>query len=90
MTKNFALFALIALASSVSLTGCGTARSDDSADINRVNYPIVKEYDDVMLDQAADELEGGSCPALSNMVVDYGQMRDETRVLLGESVDVNR
>lgn len=90
MIKNCALYALIGLVSFAWLTGCARGLSDSSAEINKVNLPIVVDYDPPVLDQAAQELEGGSCPALSLMVVDYGQMRDETRVLLGETVDARR
>lgn len=90
MTNNFARFALIGLASSALLTGCESTLSDSSAEINQVNYPIVVEYDAQTQEKAAAELEGGSCPVLSEMIVDYGQMRDETRVLLGQKVNVSR
>lgn len=90
MIKNYVRSVLIGLVLSVSLTGCAPALSNSSADINKVNYPIVVEYDGATLDQAAGELESGTCPALANMTVDYGQIRDETRVLLGEKVNVAR
>jgi len=90
MKRNFARFGLIVLASGVLLTACAPVLSDSTAEINRANYPIVKQYDDKTLDSAAAELDGGSCPVLADMVVDYGQMRDETRVLLGEKVNVER
>lgn len=90
MIRNSVLYALTGLALVVSLTGCGRGLSDSSAAINTVNYPIVVQYDATTLDQAANELEAGTCPASAGMVVDYGQMRDETRVLLGEKVDIGR
>lgn len=90
MIKNCVLYGLTGLLCSVLLTGCGSTLSDSAAEINTVNYPIVVEYDAQTQDKAAVELESGACPVLSEMVVDYGQMRDETRVLLGEKVDVSR
>jgi hypothetical protein len=74
----------------VLLTGCASTLSDSAADINKVNYPIVVEYDAQTQDKAAVELESGACPVLAEMTVDYGQMRDETRVLLGQKVNVDR
>lgn len=76
--------------SSVLLSGCGARLSDSSAELNVVNYPLVKEYGRNELNSAASELESGLCPSLNNMIIDYGVMRDETRVLLGSSVDVER
>lgn len=72
------------------LSGCSTGLSDSSAEINKVNYPLIVKYDQAMLDRASVEIKEGLSPALAVMVVDYGQMRDETRVLLGEKVDVDR
>lgn len=96
MIKNYALYGLTALVLIGSLTGCGHALSDSTADINTVNYPIVVKYDDATLDKAAAEMDAcdrndpNASQTLCQMVVDYGQMRDETRVLLGVDVNVAR
>jgi hypothetical protein len=88
--KKYAKFVVIGLLSSVLLTACGTDLSDKSADITKVNLPIVQEYDEEIQDAAAQEMALQHCPVLNKFTVDYGIMRDETRVLLGETVDVNR
>lgn len=87
MKRICARYALTALALSVLLSGCATGHSKPG-DLNKVTLPIVVEYDrDIML-SAAEEMK--ACPSLSVLAVDYGQMRDEVRVLLGDKVDVTR
>lgn len=90
MKRNYALSVLSVLLSSVLLTGCGTARFDASAEVVKVNLPTVQQYDKETQNKAAEEMESGQCSVLSDLIVDYGVMRDETRVLLGEDVDINR
>lgn len=76
--------AIIALLFSALLTGCETVRSD------ALTAPDVIIYDDQTLDKAADEMESGAAPTLNLMIVDYGIMRDQARILKGEKVDVKR
>jgi len=40
--------------------------------------------------KAAKEMEAGSAPTLNELVVDYGVMRDQSRTLKGETVDISR
>lgn len=89
MTKNSGPFALIVLLLLGSLTGCETALSD-TKDLGQVSYPTVVVYDQATQKAAAGEITAGSCPVMSDMLVDYGQVRDEIRVLLGQKVDVKR
>lgn len=77
-------YAIIALLSVALLTGCETIRSDALTAPDVINYP------QEMLNKAATEMEGGSCPVLNEMIVDYGVMRDQSRLLKGEKVDVDR
>ena len=77
-------YAIIALLSVALLTGCETIRSDALTAPDVINYP------QETFDKAAIEMEGGSCPVLNEMIVDYGVMRDQSRLLKGEKVDVNR
>lgn len=77
-------YAIIALLSVALLTGCETIRSDALTAPDVINYP------QETLDKASTEMEGGSCPVLNEMIVDYGVMRDQSRLLKGEKVDVNR
>lgn len=77
-------YAIIVLLSSVLLTGCETIRSD------ALTAPDVINYDQETLSKAAAEMESGVAPTLNMMVVDYGVMRDQSRALKGEKVDVNR
>lgn len=77
-------YAIIVLLSSVLLTGCGTVRSD------ALTAPDVINYDEETMEKAAAEMGSGKSPTLNLLVVDYGVMRDQSRVLKGESVDLNR
>jgi len=57
----------------VLLSACGT-------EVFRI-APDVISYDKETLNKAADEMEGGSCPVLSNvMMPDYQVMRDQSRI----------
>lgn len=77
-------YVIIALLSFALLTGCETIRSDELTAPDVINYPEESRM------QAADEMEGGSCPMLNEWIVDYGVMRDQARLLKGEKVDVTR
>lgn len=68
------------------LGGCGGVHSDPG-----LTMPGVVVYPQNVMDAAADEIEGGSCPVLSGvMMPDYGVMRDLSRVGAGQKVDVRR
>ena len=77
-------YAIIVLLSAVLLTGCETIRSD------ALTAPDVINYTQEVLDKAALEMESGVAPTLNEMIVDYGVMRDQSRLLKGEKVDVDR
>lgn len=78
---------IIVLLSSVLLAGCDQIHSDD---FDKLTAPDVRNYDQELLDKAADEMESGVAPTLNILVVDYGIMRDQSRVLKGENVDIDR
>lgn len=75
---------------SVLLSACGHNQTSSDERTERLTAPDVINYPDSLMVQAAGELEGGSCPALSVLTVDYGVMRDQSRILSGEKVDVSR
>ena len=57
----------------LSLSGCATVHSSVA--------PDVKGYTRAQQNKAADEILSGQCPMLNNFMVDYGVMRDQSRVL---------
>lgn len=61
------------------LSGCETIPSDLFG-----TTPAVKEYTPEQQEQAAREIEGGTCPTLNMFTTDYGVMRDEARTVEGE------
>jgi len=75
---------IIVLLFSVVLTGCETIRSDALTAPDVINYP------QEVLDKAAFEMESGVAPTLSELVVDYGVMRDQSRALKGEKINIKR
>jgi len=77
-------YAIIVLLSAVLLTGCEIIRSDALTAPDVINYP------QETLNKAADEMASGVAPTLNEMIVDYGVMRDQSRLLKGEKVNVNR
>ena len=77
-------YVIIVLLSSALLAGCSTIRSDELTAPNVINYP------EETMTKAAKEMEAGSAPTLNELVVDYGVMRDQSRTLKGETVDISR
>lgn len=71
--KSWNKCALLAVTLSLPLAGCAQGHS-------RV-FPDLVPYTQSVQSQAAGELEGGACPALAGMVVDYGMVRDQIRAL---------
>lgn len=71
--RLWALFAIALLIVVLLLSGCGTGRSSVA--------PDVKGYTKAQQNKAADEILGGKCPMLNEFMVDYGVMRDQSRVL---------
>lgn len=56
------------------LSGCGMHHFDTVR-------PDVVVYDQITLSKAADEIDGGKCPILGDvMLPDYEVMRDQSRV----------
>lgn len=64
------------------LTGCASANFDKTA--QRVTAPTLVFYSPDRLGQAAAELTKCDAPVATGMMIDYGVMRDETRILLGQ------
>lgn len=75
---------IIGLLSIALLTGCETIRSEF------LTAPDVIVYPKEVLDKAAAEMKSGVAPTLNELVVDYGVMRDQSRVLKGQKVDTGR
>jgi uncharacterized protein YceK len=64
---------LLAVTLALPLAGCGQVHSRA--------LPDLVPYTQSVQAQAAGELEGGACPALAGMIVDYGMVRDQIRAL---------
>ena len=77
-------FVIIGLLSAALLSGCSTIRSNELTAPDIINYPEETRA------KAAEEMTGGSCPVLNEMIVDYGVMRDQSRILKGEKVHLDR
>lgn len=94
--KNYALSAVLSLAILGLLTACGTVPTEPTAEINRGNLPLIKEYDGPFLDKTAQYMDwcakndSRAQVEMCELANDYGIMRDETRVILGENVDITR
>ena len=58
------------------LSGCATVGSDP-----RLTTPDVVTYSRATQARAADEIQAGKCPVMTEMVKDYAIMRDQARVL---------
>lgn len=72
---------------SVSLTGCSQGVSDKA---DKLASPDIINYTPTQEKLAATEMLGGSCPMLNEFIIDYGVMRDQTRILRGENVNIER
>lgn len=75
---------IIVLLCSVLLTGCETIRTD------ALTAPDIINYSQETLDRAAAEMESGVALTLNELIIDYGVMRDQSRVLKGKKVNVER
>ena len=75
-TYRMALFVLI---TPLLLTACTKGVSNARKSTSLV-LPHVIQYDGGLLDQAASEIEGASCPALTEFAKDYKLTRDRIRV----------
>lgn len=64
------------------LAGCTAVPSD--VKVCTGILPDVKPYTRAFQEEAAKEMDANKSPALSTMTVDYGVMRDQTRVALGQ------
>lgn len=61
------------------LSGCAGVYSD--AHLSLI-APSVKKYPQTVLNRAADEIDLGYCPTLSNvMIPDYKVIRDQSRAI---------
>lgn len=72
-------FAIAALIPMLLLTACS------STGFNKSVAPSVVEYLSVKQEAAAKEISSGSCPTLTEFMQDYCVMRDQSRVLRGDS-----
>jgi len=77
-------YVIIVLLCSVLLTGCETIRTD------ALTAPDIINYSQETLDRAAAEMESGVALTLNELIIDYGVMRDQSRVLKGKKVNVER
>lgn len=67
-------YAIAALIPTLLLAACAPVRFDTLA------CPDVVLYSPAVQKQAADEIEAGAAPVLTEMVKDYSVMRDQSRV----------
>lgn len=72
---------LCALAVLPLLSACGTVPFD-TRQSTRLVLPEVVQYEQQLLDQAANEVEAGTAPALTELAKDYKVMRDQTRLAI--------
>ena len=84
-------FAIIALMLIVPLSGCASPpHGSAGSEYDKAIVPDVIVYPQTVLDKTIVELQSNSCPAMTELVIDYGVMRDQARVALGKKVDVQR
>lgn len=77
--------------SSVLLNGCASPQHGNAgSEYDKAIVPDVIVYPQTVLDKTVVELQSNSCPVMNDLVVDYGVMRDQARVSLGQKVDVKR
>ena len=77
-------YVIASLLSLTLLAGCATASFSALKEADRLTVPDVVEYPGPALDKTSNELDGGACPAMADMIVDYGVMRDQARAARGE------
>lgn len=75
----------------VPLSGCvGQPHGNAGSAYDKAIVPDVIVYPQTVLDKTIVELQSNSCPAMTELVIDYGVMRDQARLALGKKVDVKR
>lgn len=75
----------------VPLSGCASHQRGDAGDAyDKAIVPDVIVYPQTVLDNTIVELQSNSCPTMTELVIDYGVMRDQARVAMGSKVDVKR
>lgn len=87
------LFKMLPLTSVLLLGACAKEPSSAIDKVDRLAVPTVKEYTPEQQTAAAEEMTlhcATSVPTLCQFVIDYGRMRDQSRVALGLDVDVDR
>lgn len=67
----------------ILLTACGGGNFDTRESTGLV-LPSIVQYDSETLSQAADEIEGALCPALTELAKDYKLTRDRIRLAQSE------
>lgn len=73
------------------LSGCANRQHGNAGDAyDKAIVPDVIVYPQTVLDKTIVELQSNSCPTMTGLVIDYGVMRDQARVALGEKVDAKR
>lgn len=87
LRKNKMRYAITSLLFLALLTGCAKVISEDAIKLTTADIVV---YDKVTAKAAAAEIESNQCPMLNMFAVDYGVMRDQTRVAKGEKVNVGR
>jgi hypothetical protein len=72
--------------------GCTTIHSDTLDKVDKLTVPAVRQYTPEKQRKAAGEMVSycDVVPTLCEFVNDYGRMRDQARVALGEVVDTTR
>lgn len=72
-------FSIALLTATLLLSGCAGVCSDSGL---RLIAPAVRQYPQSVLNRAADEIDGGKCPTLGNvMMPDYKVCRDQSRAI---------
>lgn len=61
------------------LAACGTERIDTRESTSLVLPPVI-QYEGELLDAAAQEVESGNAPALTELAKDYKLTRDKLRI----------
>lgn len=70
---------LLVLVTPIFLTACAGERFDTRKSTSLVLPPVI-QYEGKLLDQAADEVDAGTSPALIELVKDYKLTRDKLRI----------
>ena len=70
---------LFVLVMPLLLTACGGKRFDTTQSTKLLLPPVI-QYDSDLLQSAANEVESGKAPALTELVKDYKVTRDKIRI----------